>query len=153
MGIQLLPDIGSTQKVVFYAAGIGLQVLIFLLTLGVLSFFVFRPLLEVFGLRKRHTEVMEKEVESLITENEVLKEEHSWRMEGAVQLAADKRNMVEMIGKRRAEMLLMEARRESRRDLKNVKNRVSQAYSETILSAKQSVSDFARDVAKKVLNS
>ena len=118
MSSELFPDFNSTNSLIEYFSSIGIQAIIFIIAMITLNRFIFLPVIKILKLRKKNVEDLEVKQRELLKKNAILSQEYDWRMDGAFQLAREKREMAYLIGSRRAEMILVEAKRESGRDIR-----------------------------------
>lgn len=152
MSPGLFPDFSSTESIVRYFVSICLQAGLFLASFVFLNRFLFKPVMNV--LRSRHSNIdeLEEKTGSLEKENEVLEEEYNWRVEGAKQLAVEKREMSRLMGRRRAEMILTEVKRETGRDLKNVKKSTEYSTSTVSPTMAMGVEKFSKEIVEKIIS-
>jgi F0F1-type ATP synthase membrane subunit b/b' len=149
--IEIIPDFSSVHSVVRYFSTLGVHIAIFLIAFFCLNRLVFGPILRTLKLRRERIDEAEAKMLSLKAENGVLLEEFKWRMDGASQLAAEKKEITELIGKRRAEMLLLDVRRETNRDLNNVTKSAEEAYVAVEQTVKKDISTYAKEITGKIL--
>lgn len=149
--IELLPDFGSAYSVVRYFAAVGVQAFVFLIALAVLGRLIFAPAVKILNLRKKIIDEVENETLDFLEKNEVLAEEYRWRMDGASQLAEERREIARLMGRRRAEMILSDARKETGRDLDNVVKSAESACAVVLMTAKKDIAAFAEGIVDKIL--
>lgn len=148
---RLLPDFTSEGSVVSYFAAIFAQIIIFLGLFTVLKYFIFKPLINIFAFRKRQIDEVEKKTAELRKKNSVMAEEYQWRMEGAMQLAEEKREIAKLIGKKRLEMIISDTKRETMKDLDNLEKNMDDFYKAVLPSLKEKIADFGDEIAEKIL--
>ena len=72
-------------------------------------------------------------------------------MDGVSQLADEKREITELIGRCRAEMLLMDVRKETNRDLDNVVKSAEAAFNAVQPVLEQNIEQYAREIRDKII--
>lgn len=149
---EILPDFSSARSMTKYFSTLGVHVIIFLLAFVCLNRLVFTPILKVLRLRKENIDETEMKTREIESKNTILLEEYTWRMDGASQLAAEKREITELIGRCRAEMLLMDVRRETNRDLDNVVKNAETAYAAVAPTVNKDISVYAEEIKSKILS-
>ena len=148
---EILPDFSSSHSIVKYFTALIVHVIIFLIVLVCLNRLVFSPIIKTLRLRKEKIDEAEKKMREVEGKNSVLLEEYRWRMDGAKQLADERREVAGLIGRRRAEMILMDVRRETNRDLDNVVKSSEAAYSAVAPAVKDDIAKYAEDISRKIL--
>lgn len=149
---DILPDFSSKSSVIWYFSAVVVQMFIFLIALVVMDRFVFSSVKKSLELRKKVIAETEEKTNEVQSKNRILKEEFSWRMEGASQLAAEKKEIAKLISKCRADMLLLDVRRETNRDLENVIKSTEFAYKAVAPTVEKDVEEYAQSIAQKILS-
>lgn len=147
----ILPDFSSANSVIAYFATVGIQLILFIFVLVVLNCFVFRPTLKVMGIRKKTIGELETKTGEVIKKSGILMEEYKWRIDGASRLASEKREIMRLIGKRRADMILTAAKKETNKDIEDIIETTKSSYANALPSAGKSIHEFAEDICEKVL--
>ena len=72
-------------------------------------------------------------------------------MDGARQLANEKREISIFMGKHRANMILSEVKKETNRDLDNVIKSTKNAYAAVIPAVQKNISKLSKEITKTLL--
>ena len=151
MGFDLLPDFSSKRSVLIYVFQIVCSGAIFLMTAWSLKTFLFTPVLKVKELRKKRIYEVKDRAEALQLKTADLKEEYQWRMEGAAQLAEEKRSISGLIARKRADMILIDVKRETARDLENVIKSADDAVCAVRQAMNTKIENYAKTITNKII--
>jgi len=151
MSADLLPNFESTGAVIKYFIAITVQGIIFFLSYLILSRFIFRPVINILKKRQKRIQELEERTKKLENKNNILKEEFEWRIQGAYQLADERKEVTAMIGKCRADMILIDAKRETNRDLDNIIISAEKAFIAVQSEMNKKIDDFAEDIKNKMM--
>jgi len=151
--VELIPKIDSLGSAIRYGIAIGLHGILFLALFFILRRTVFAPLARRAHRSERLLKKAEEEIEVLRSENNILLEEYEGRMEGANQLAVERREVTRMMGQRRADMILGDVKRETRRDLKNVVKKAEASQQAVLPVVSEEISSCATKFAEKIIES
>lgn len=147
----ILPDFSSAKSIAIYFIALCLHISIFLLALLCLNTFIFKPVIKILHMRKETIDEAERKTNELEKENKILLEEYRWRMDGVSQLAEEKKDITELIGRCRGDMLLMDVRRETNRDLDNVIKSSSEAFRAVKPALDSNIKKYAKEITDKII--
>lgn len=152
MKIELVPDFGSLAAVKGYFVDVGVSGIIFLCSFLVLSLLFFNPLKKILKSRKKMLIELDQETRRLKNEASDKEEEYAWRLQGAAQLAQEKRAVSRIISQKRAEMVLATVKSEAGRDLKNIIESTEQNLAAVSKFMDSKIGEFANDIKTKILS-
>jgi len=132
---------------------VGLHGILFLTLFFILRRLVFAPLARRAHRNENLLKKAEEEIEILQKENNILLEEYEGRMEGARQLAVERREVTRMMGQWRADMILGDVKRETNRDLKNVVKKAEASQQAVLPVVSEEISKSATKFAEKITES
>lgn len=148
---MLFPDFSTTRSAVEYFLSVGAQALVFFTVLAVLNFFVFQPVLKILKMRKEKLDEAGSETRIFAQKHSALKQEYDRRIEGARQLAKEKKEISYLASRHRAEEIFLEAKQGARRDLEDIIAQAGETYKTVLPVMDRKAARFADEIEEKIL--
>lgn len=135
-----------------FAASICSSALVFLVSLYILNKFIFKPTMALIDHRKEDIDGLREESLQIEKKNIILQNEYNERIEGINQLADEKKEISSLIGKRRAEMLITEAKKGFKRDIENIKKKSDESFTAVKPSINSIINEYSKKISNKILS-